>query len=58
MGTCGICGNEQVKTYDCKECGKGFCVQCGASHKKICYSCKPKSSGGGPLGFLKGIFGK
>lgn len=41
-----------------KECTKDFCVQCGASHKKTCYTCKPKGSGSGPLGFLKGIFGK
>ena len=58
MGTCDICKNEQVKTYDCKGCGAGFCSACGASHKKTCYTCKPKGNGSGPLGFLKGVFGK
>ncbi|MES0326067.1 MAG: hypothetical protein ABUK18_09380 [Candidatus Bathyarchaeia archaeon] len=54
MGKCDICGSEQVKTYTCKTCEKDFCVKCGASHKKTCYTCKPKGSGG----FLKGLFGR
>ncbi|MBN2336617.1 hypothetical protein JXL21_13745 [Candidatus Bathyarchaeota archaeon] len=61
MPDCEICGAQQVKTYECKECGKQFCVRCGKSHKKICNNClsdKGKGSGSGKGllgGFLSGF---
>ena len=58
MPECEICEKTQVKTYQCKECGKNFCVSCGKSHKKICKTCSEKNSNsraGSPLNLISGI---
>jgi len=34
MQSCVFCGTDRVKTYECKECGKEFCVH-AENHIKI-----------------------
>lgn len=58
MPSCEFCGTDRVKTYECKECGKEFCVSFGKSHKKICNSCleSKREKGSSLLNIISGLF--
>ncbi|MBD3206735.1 hypothetical protein GF319_10400 [Candidatus Bathyarchaeota archaeon] len=58
MPSCEFCDADRVKTYECKECGKEFCVSCGKSHKKLCNKCLESkgTKGGSPLSVITGLF--
>jgi hypothetical protein len=60
MPSCDFCGTDRVKTYECKECDKEFCVSCGKSHKNICNNCFESKRGKGstPLNIISGLFRK
>ena len=36
---CEICGEEDVKVYECIRCGIFFCEECGSVSDKLCILC-------------------
>ena len=36
---CDVCGQESDDVYDCVECGRVFCPDCGSAERLLCEGC-------------------
>jgi hypothetical protein len=42
MPTCGVCGEEVDRLYQCRVCGVMFCEDDGSPGERICINCSEK----------------